>query len=152
MPQYNCDVSDLFLKREEQVTGDLTPAIFVLRHEQDQEIDLDNLAEMLQGVRGIGGRGWEIKRFKGLGEMNKEELWETTMDPANRVLRKVAIGESATDPEQAGIDASEADHIFSVLMGEKRRIAPGVHRGKRHPRQKPRHLSRTIVGCCVVTF
>lgn len=49
-----------------------------------------------------------IQRFKGLGEMNPEELWETTMDPGNRVLKKVNIG-----------DAEEANKIFDILMGSE---------------------------------
>ena len=50
----------------------------------------------------------EVKRFKGLGEMDAEQLWETTMDPAVRTLYRV-------NWEQAG----EADALFSVLMGEQ---------------------------------
>ncbi|MBU0616537.1 MAG: DNA gyrase subunit B [Planctomycetes bacterium] len=122
---YHCEVSDLFLKREEQVTGELTPAVFVLKYGKDQRMELNNLTGLLEGVRSIGGQGWEMKRFKGLGEMNKEELWKTTMDPSNRVLRQVMVGEPGADPEQAGIDASEADHMFSILMGENVELRRG---------------------------
>jgi DNA gyrase subunit B len=123
--RFHCEVSDLFLKREEQVTGELTPAVFVLKYAKDQQMELENVTRLLEGVRSIGGQGWEIKRFKGLGEMNKEELWETTMDPNNRVLRQVLVGEPGADPEQAGIDASNADHMFSILMGENVELRRG---------------------------
>ena len=118
LPEFGCGVDDLFLRREEQITGELEPAIFALRTAQGEVKELGNLAELPDGVRGIGARGWEVKRFKGLGEMNKDELWETTMNPANRVLRKVIVGEIEDDPEQAVIDAAEADTMFSILMGE----------------------------------
>lgn len=63
--------------------------------------------------RYAGGDERQIKlqRYKGLGEMNPEQLRETTMDPANRILKQVCIS-----------DAAEADRIFSMLMGED--VAP----------------------------
>ncbi len=54
------------------------------------------------------GKGVEVQRYKGLGEMNPEQLWETTLNPSNRILKQVTI-------ENAG----EADRVFSMLMGDE---------------------------------
>ncbi len=56
----------------------------------------------------LEGQKIDLSRYKGLGEMNADQLWETTMNPENRTLYKVAIH-----------DAAEANRIFSRLMGEE---------------------------------
>jgi DNA gyrase/topoisomerase IV subunit B len=61
------------------------------------------LQTVLQGAR----KGYDIQRYKGLGEMNPDQLWETTMDPDRRTLLQV---------QEA--DRAQSDHIFSVLMGD----------------------------------
>ena len=78
---------------------------FALRTGQ-QEVPTESLLEVLHRVRDLGQKDLDIQRYKGLGEMNAEQLWETTMDPAKRVLLRVKLE-----------DAASSDKIFSVLMG-----------------------------------
>ena len=115
---FGFSVDDLFLEREELVTGEFPPAKFRLNDRDDKVAELDNLAAVAPGVRDFGRTGLAIKRFKGLGEMNADELWETTMDRTKRTLLRVVISEDMADLEQADLDSREADRIFRVLMGE----------------------------------
>ncbi|HEY9173948.1 MAG TPA: DNA topoisomerase (ATP-hydrolyzing) subunit B [Verrucomicrobiae bacterium] len=69
---------------------------------------LFSIPDILSGVKEVGRRGLQIKRFKGLGEMNPKELFETTMDPARRKLLRVEL-----------TDAIEAEEMFTKLMGEE---------------------------------
>jgi DNA gyrase subunit B len=80
---------------------------YVLRR-GDSEIPLEDLRGLLVAVRSAGEKGLQITRFKGLGEMNAEELRETTLDPQNRTLLQVTMQ-----------DAAAADEMFRVLMGDK---------------------------------
>ncbi len=111
-------MEDIYLKREELITGELPPARFVLETEEDARLEIDNLARVAEGVRELGRKGLAIKRFKGLGEMSAEQLWSTTMDPGVRTLLRVKISDDMDDLEQADIDAREADRTFSLLMGD----------------------------------
>ncbi len=74
----------------------------------DSTTGLDDLRGLLQAVRSAGEKGLTVTRFKGLGEMNAEELRETTLDPEQRNLIQVSM-----------INAAEADEMFRVLMGDK---------------------------------
>ena len=70
--------------------------------------EINNFGEIVDKILSTAKSTLEIQRYKGLGEMNPEQLWETTMNPKTRRLMQVTIE-----------DAAEADEIFSILMGEK---------------------------------
>ncbi len=110
-------MDDCFFVREELVTGERMPARFVLRRGESEQIEVENLFSLPSAVRELGRAGVSLKRFKGLGEMNADELWETTMDRTRRTLLKVVLSDDTDDPEQFDIDAREADRMFSLLMG-----------------------------------
>ncbi len=82
------------------------PRFFLLNG--DSRHSLPHLRELPSEVRRLGERGMTITRFKGLGEMDPEELWDTTLDPARRTMLKVQLE-----------DALKADEMFRTLMGEK---------------------------------
>jgi DNA gyrase subunit B len=76
--------------------------------ERQQVRPLFAIPEILAGIKEVGRRGLQIKRFKGLGEMNPKELFETTMSPARRKLLRIDL-----------TDAVEAEEMFTKLMGEE---------------------------------
>jgi DNA gyrase subunit B len=84
------------------------PLFEIVDHEGRQH-PLFSVPEILERVLEIGRRGLEIYRFKGLGEMNAKQLYETTMDPAKRKLLQVKFNEE---------NMVEADRMFTILMGD----------------------------------
>lgn len=79
--------------------------------DEDDSITLNGVTHFLEHIRLLGRKGLQIQRYKGLGEMNPKQLFETTMDPETRSLIKVGIE-----------DAIAADNMFTMLMGEE--VAP----------------------------
>ena len=104
--EYGLDLKDFLLKPAKTDSGETAPTKFQLISGDDR-YEIPSLGEICSSVRQIGGKGTDIKRFKGLGEMNAEQLWDTTMNPATRTLLRVKLD-----------DAGEADRLFSILMGE----------------------------------
>ena len=89
------------------------PPLYLVERGKEQEYAFDEDQRKLLIEKLSNGKedGVHIQRYKGLGEMNADQLWETTMDPSRRTLRKVTIESLAN-----------ADEVFSMLMGDE--VAP----------------------------
>jgi DNA gyrase subunit B len=95
------------LRRLTQELDTLGNPPYILRH-GEEERTISGLVDLLHTVNDIGKKDLTIQRYKGLGEMNPEQLWDTTMDPEQRTLLQVTLE-----------DAVEADNIFTILMGDQ---------------------------------
>ena len=73
---------------------------------KDEVYTITNPSQFVKLINELGQKGITIQRFKGLGEMNAEQLWETTLNPENRTLLRITIE-----------DAAQADETFAMLMG-----------------------------------
>ena len=87
-----------------QLAGLLENNAFIQRGER--KLESQDFVEMMAWLKEEAKRGQTIQRYKGLGEMNPDQLWDTTMDPVVRTLLQVTIQ-----------DAAEADRTFDMLMG-----------------------------------
>jgi DNA gyrase subunit B len=81
---------------------------FIIKSREKEDIAIDNVKDLLNHFLDEGKKGLVIQRYKGLGEMNPEQLWETTMNPEKRSLLQVKVK-----------DAVDTDEIFTVLMGDE---------------------------------
>jgi len=88
-----------------RIAGREPPIRFRLQYGESVS-DLEHIREVVAKIRAIGEKGLTITRFKGLGEMDPEELWDTTLDPVRRTMLKVTMN-----------DAIQAERMFRMLMG-----------------------------------
>jgi len=106
------DVSTYFAPSQTEVSSgkkkESKPKFMYRIMDEKERLDFYGLKEVLTHVKHQAQKGMTIQRYKGLGEMNPPQLWETTLDPEKRTLLKVALE-----------DAVEADKTFTILMGDQ---------------------------------
>lgn len=95
------------LKVRYKVVKELAPQPFVIKIKEEERF-FENIKDLFNTVLDTARKGLTIQRYKGLGEMNPQQLWETTMDPEKRTLLQVTVEDSV-----------QADEIFTVLMGDQ---------------------------------
>ena len=101
------DIGKIIAEEKANSNNKNPAALFNLAMAEEKR-DLYSLNQVIQLIKDAGRKGLSIQRYKGLGEMNPEQLWSTTMDPDHRRILQVKIE-----------DAAKADEIFTVLMGDQ---------------------------------
>jgi DNA gyrase subunit B len=104
---YGIDETQKIDTQNKDAENNKLKANYRIVNEKEQK-DLFSLKEILVYIKELATKGMHIQRYKGLGEMNPQQLWDTTMDPAKRTVLKVVLE-----------DAVETDKMFTVLMGDQ---------------------------------
>jgi len=107
LAEVDLPIEDWFLRIEETDSGEKKQTRYAIENGEEYKRDIAGVGDIVREIHEIAKHGIEVGRFKGLGEMNAEELWMTTMDPARRTLLRVTLD-----------SASKAEAMFSTLMGE----------------------------------
>jgi len=105
---YSADFQKARILGKKIFKHDFPPFVVTTKEKEDQGLVFENKKALLVHLIDEGKRGLSIQRYKGLGEMNPEQLWQTTMNPEKRTLLQVRIE-----------DAVETDEIFTILMGDE---------------------------------
>ncbi len=104
---YSSDYQKCLMLNSKIKIDDIPPFEIHTNDSENKPDIIDNKIELLKHLIEDGKKGVNIQRYKGLGEMNPEQLWQTTMHPDRRNLLKVTVE-----------DAVESDEIFTILMGD----------------------------------
>ena len=105
---YSSDFQKILVVGKKIMENDKPPFVIVNGEKKSDSIVINDKKELFSFLIEEGKKGIGVQRYKGLGEMNPDQLWETTMDPEKRTLLKVKIE-----------DVFETDEIFTILMGEE---------------------------------